>query len=198
MQVQTPYNGQFSIDQLTGCSVQPSGPALVFGSVTGPMPGCTGTTTGTPGIQFTPQGSQPGAGAFKFAQLLTTDTSPYYSSTGNLTCTSSVGLDQQYPYLQQPGVSYVTDAPELPLPPTYTPITRSFNATMYLLWQSGQSGSIPVPLSYQIWQFSGTATQSGSNWNPSGSGGPSGGVVATSNYPTWTVVATRSCQRETF
>jgi hypothetical protein len=197
MSVQSPTNGTLSINTLTGCSQQSGGPYLVYGSVSGPAPGCTGTTTGQAGILFTnPSGTQPsGGGSFSFVQLINSDTRSYSSNAGSLTCSHSAGLDGQYPYAGQASATSATDAPEAPLPSTYTSASRSFNATMYLMWTSSQVNSIPVPLVYQTWQFSGSTTQSNGTWGtPSGSGGPVGGVTATNgSYPTWGNIATETC-----
>lgn len=196
----SPYGGKLAIDTLTGCSSQVGGPYLVYGNVAGPAPGCSGTTTGTPGILFTASGTQPGSGNYSFVQLLTGDTTvDTNSSGGKITCTTSVGIDQAYPYGSHPTPTTANDAPEAPLPSTYVTVTRTFNATMYLLWQSTTTSSIPVPIGYQSWSFSGTGTQSKGKWTPSGSGGPSGsftaatGTQANKGYPSWTGKAIQSC-----
>lgn len=51
--------GSLTIDTLTGCSAMAGGPYLVYGNVTGPAPGCTGTTSSTPGILFYASGERP-------------------------------------------------------------------------------------------------------------------------------------------
>jgi hypothetical protein len=91
----------------------------------------------------------------------------------------------------------------LPLPSTYTTASRSFSATMYLMWQSGSTTftSIPVPIGSVAWQFSGSATepQQNSTWgSPTGSGSAGGFTAATgaANYPTWnglTVPPNQNC-----
>lgn len=195
----SPYNGKFSIDNLTGCTGIAAGPDLVYGNVSGPQPGCPGTTTGTPGILFTASGSQPGSGKYTFVQLITTDTTKYTSGSGTTTCTTTVGIDTSYPYKGQPTSTTATDAPETPLPSSYTTVNRVFNATMYLLWQSTTTGSIPVTIGYQSWSSNGTGTQSGGRWSASGSGAPNGSFTPASStqankgYPVWSGVATRSC-----
>jgi hypothetical protein len=196
----SPYSGKLAIDTLTGCSAQPGGPYLVYGNVSGPAPGCSGKTTGTAGILFTASGTQPGSGKYFFVQLLTTDTTTDTNSSGaKVVCTTTVGIDQSYPYAGQPTSTTATDAPEAPLPSTYVTVNRVFNATMYLMWQSSTANSIPVTIGYQSWQFNGTGTQSGGKWTPSGSGAPIGSFTTASasqankGYPSWTGPATQSC-----
>lgn len=192
--------GALTIDNLTGCSQQSGGPYLVYGNVTGPVPGCTGTTTGTAGISFTPVGTQPAGGSFSFVQLISGDTTTYSGTSGTLTCSYNPGLDTADPYAAaSSGVA--TDAPEAPLLSTYLTASRSFNATMYLMWKPNLANSIRVPLGYQAWQFSGSTAQSGGQWsNPTGGGGPTGGFVVGSpsqgsdGYPTWSSIASRTCQ----
>jgi hypothetical protein len=185
--------GSLTIDNLSGCSGISGGPYLVYGNVSGPAPGCAGTTTGTAGITFSSQGTQPGAGTFFFVQIINSDSRTYTSGSGQVSCSTTVGIDTVYPYPKN-NVGNATDAPEAPLASIYNKATRSFNATMYLLWQSSQTGSIPVPLGYEQWQFSGSTTQSGGTWaTPSGNGGPTGNFTASGSYPTWTGPATESC-----
>ena len=197
-------SGKLTVDNLTGCTAQPGGPYLVYGNVTGPVPECSGTTSGSAGIVFTPSGA-PSAGSYSYVQLLSTDTRVYRTATTTLTCTTTAGIDSSYPYAGiRPGTSppKATDAPEIPLPGTYTTASHTFNATMYLLWKSNTSNSITVPLGYQAWQFSGSTTQSGGRWGtPTGGGDPVGGFVSSSGsqankgYPTWSNKATQNpCQ----
>ena len=86
------------------------------------------------------------------------------------------------------------DAPITPLPSTYTTASRDFAATMYLMWQSNNSGSIPVPMGSVGWGFSGSTTQSApntGNWSaPSGSGSAQQFAAASgiSSFPQWTGV----------
>ena len=198
--------GQLTIDNLTGCSQQPGGPALVYGNISGPTPPCPGSYTGTAGILFTPQGTPPsGGGSFSFVQLIDGDTTTYSGTAGTLTCSFNADLDTGYPYPQN-SAGQATDAPFVPLPSTYTTVSRSFNASMYLLWTpnpasgcpNGSACTVPVPLGYQKWQFSGSTTQSNGSWgSPTGSGGPSGSFVAalgSASSPSWNGVSTRTCQ----
>ena len=71
--------------------------------------------------------------------------------TGGLACTSAPGLDSGYPYGT---TTPETDSPATLLDSTYRTQTRSFNATMYLMWKSSSANSIPVPLGSQTWAFS--------------------------------------------
>lgn len=196
--------GSLTIDNLTGCSQQPAGPYLVYGNISGPAPPCPGQYTGTPGITFTPSGTAPtGGGSFSFVQLINSDTTTYTNASGgHLACTYASGLDTQYPYPQVSGSA--TDAPFAPLPSTYVTASRTFNATMWLMWTpsavpsgcTGTACTIPAPLGYRIWQFSGSTTQSNGTWStPTGSGGTSGSfTIANGAYPTWNDISTRTCQ----
>jgi hypothetical protein len=135
-------------------------------------------------------------------QLIATDTSVYKTATTTLTCTTTPGVDKSYPYKGiRPGTSppKATDAPEIPLPTTYTTATHTWDAKMYLLWKSNTTNSITVPLGLQRWQFNGTTTQAGGKWGtPTGSGGPTNGFVVSAGgqtnkgYPLWTNVATQN------
>ena len=186
-----PTNGQLNTDTLTGCSADPGGQYLVFGNLTGAVPQCSNppSATGTAGIQFTPPTTQSPPGTFFFVQLVDTDTVTYSASGSSRTCTSTPGLDLLYPYQNKRG-QLVNDAPALELLSTSTMESRSFAATMYLMWQSSTSGSIPAPLGYVDWNFSGSASepQLNSTWGPAtGSGSAGSFVTATSPtfYPTW-------------
>jgi hypothetical protein len=188
-----------TVDTLTGCAANPGGQFLVFGNLSGAAPGC-GNPGGTPGISFAPPTTQTPAGSFSFVQLINSDTTTYSRTGATLTCSFSSGLDTQYPYPVN-NVGNATDAPEAPLPSTYTTASRSFSATMYLMWQSGSTtfASIPIPIGSVAWQFSGSATepQQNSTWgSPTGSGSAGNFTAATgtSSIPTWSNIATRTCQ----
>ena len=194
--------GSLTIDNLTGCSQQPAGPYLVYGNLSGPVPGCAGQYTGTPGISFTPSGTQPsGGGSFSFVQLINSDSRQYTTSSGTVSCSSSSGLDTGYPYPLN-NVGNATDAPFIPLPSTYTAASRTFNATMWLMWTpsalpsgcNGAACTIPVPLAYTTWNFSGSTTQSNGTWGtPSGSGSAGSLTPANGTYPKWSNVSTETC-----
>jgi hypothetical protein len=186
--VSLPYSGNFSVFTLTGCPgaspAFPNEPAMVFGYLTaGDTIGCPGASTsyvGTYGISFTPP-SSPGSGQFFFVQLINSDV-----STG---CTHSANLDQQYPYAGEMG-QQVGDAPFAEMT-SGTSWSRSFNATMYLMWQSSTANSIPVPIGSVTWSFSGSATKTGGTWTASGSGSASPFIAAsdTGDFPIWTGVS---------
>lgn len=184
-----------TVDELTGCSAASGGPYLVYGNISGPAPECPGTTTGSPGIQFSPGGTPPGSGIFEFVQLVNSDTTTDTGPTGPCVSQATPGLDGTYPY--QNGSTTPNDAPEAPLPSSDTQVTRAFSATMYLLWQStSTANSVPVPLAYIPWVFNGTATQSSGEWIPSGNGGPTSSYQLPSpsppsyGYPTWSGIVT--------
>ncbi|MFY9852699.1 MAG: hypothetical protein WAK26_02330 [Terracidiphilus sp.] len=172
-----------NIDDLTGCDLDPGGPTLVYGDIQGPTGPCSTPTNlpfGTPGITFYPAGTPPGAGNYLFAQLIGSDVAVDSRSGATTTCTDIPGVDGTYPYQHQINPPSTSDSPETPLPSTYTTVTRNFNATMYLLWQStATANSIPVPLGYIPWTFNGVATNSGTAqapaWTASGAGAPISG-----------------------
>lgn len=183
--VTLPTSGILFVDTFTGCSDAPTGQFLVFGNISGPVPPCPGQYMGQPGINFSPPTTTTPAGTFFFVQLVTYDQVLY----PNLTCNGIGGLDGSYPYQSKMGQP-VNDAPFAPLP--YTSITRTFHATMYLMWQSTASGSFAVPTGYTAWGFSSSTSLTNGVWStPSGSGTAGTFVTAstTSDYPTWTGLA---------
>jgi hypothetical protein len=159
----TPYK-KLTIDQLipcvdgkkpTGAGPFPTSPFLVYGDITGW--GCIALYPGsTFGITFQPSGA-PSGGTYSYMQLINSDT----RTQNTISCTSSQGIDGTYPYNGFiPGTNppQAEDAPGLPLPSGYI-VSRSFNATMFLMWTSNVANSIPVPIGYQTWGFSGSAKQ---------------------------------------
>lgn len=190
-------NGIFSINIFAGCAEQASAANLVFGNLAGSEPPCPPHTfTGTPGIQFVASGTGPGTGNFFFVQLLNSDTRTYVGNSPTKTCTNSQGLDTSYPYPQL-APNNASDAPFTLLPPDRITFSRSFDATMYLMWQSISSTfeSIPVPVVFQRWQFTASTTQSNGVWGtPIGSSGGVGGVTpAAGIYPIWTNLSIATC-----
>jgi hypothetical protein len=179
-------NGNLFVDTLTGCSGVPTEQALVFKNIAGPVPPCAGTYTGQPGIALSPPTTTTPPGTFFFVQLVSEDQVLY----PNLTCNGIPGLDGAYPYQSKMGQP-VNDAPFAPLP--YNSITRTFDATMYLMWQSTISGSFAVPMGYTAWTFSSSTTLTNGVWStPSGSGTTLPFHTAASHwtdYPTWTGLA---------
>jgi hypothetical protein len=158
---------------------------------------------GTFGIVFpAPEGYQNSSGgSFFLVQLIGSDV-----VTGGC-CTQGAGLDTRYPYGSLPS----NDNPNTYLPSNIASATRTFTANSFLMWRSVTTGSIPVPLGYQQWGFSGTATCTGNcgvagNWTAVNAKGTTPGPVGTfvesspsptqtndgnntlvDGYPTWTV-----------
>lgn len=190
--VTLPTNGKLFIDTLTGCNGNPNAPYLVFGNISGPIVGCPGSYTGSPGIAFSPPTTVSPPGTFFFVQLITEDFITYDS----LDCSATPGLDGAFPYQSKTGQS-VNDAPFAPLPSTYSSVTRNFAATMFLMWQSNTQGSIPALMAYVGWSFSSTTNQSGGVWStPSNVGGAGSWVVpySASEYPAWPGLAVPASQ----
>jgi hypothetical protein len=99
------------------------------------------------------------------------------------------GLDSNYPYDSH---NPTRDSPPVVLNPEAEAITRKFHARMYLLWGSGLSNSIPVPLGYVDWHFEGEAVRKDILKNvwvlKKGSGGADDAerpFRATHSYPLW-------------
>ena len=191
--VTLPTNGQLNINNLTDCSGGQPAPSMVFGNISGANPGCT--YSGQAGIIFTPPTTNNPTGTFFFVQLVTGDNITYSRTGATLTCTATntPGLDGRYPY-QGVQAQAVNDAPFNPLPSTYTNSTRQFAATMYLMWQSNTTNSIPVPMGSVAWSFSGETSQPAPNTNswstPTGSGSAQTFVPASgaSSYPQWSAL----------
>lgn len=192
---------QLYIANLSACSTRSAGPYLIY-SLGASGTACSFTVT-TPGITFnSPTGySNASGGTFFLGQLVNNDT-----LTGGGT-TYGPGLDTSWPYASGTPFPH-NDNPNIYLASTYTNLTRSFKANMFLMWQSTTSNSIPIPLGYQTWQFSATASCSGScgsagNWTvSSSSAGLVGNFIASSpsqtsagqnvlqyGFPTWTSVS---------
>lgn len=99
------------------------------------------------------------------------------------------GLDSNYPYDSH---NPTRDSPPVELNPAEEEISRAFHARMYLLWGSGLSNSIPVPLGYVDWHFEGQAVRKDVLKNTwilkKGNGGaddPEHPFRATHTYPQW-------------
>ncbi len=203
----TPFAPAVTIADLTACTdphgyTWPGGPWMYYATgVTGLA--CPGEAHYPAfGINFnTPTGYEnDSGGSYLLVQLISSDT-----ITGESANTFVAGLDTDYPYGSPP----TSDSPKVYLLPTATSVTRNFTANMFLMWQSNTTNAIPVPLGYQTWGFSGTATCSAacgtaSNWTaantPGTTPGPVGDFVPSSasqtemvgnntlvdGYPTWT------------
>lgn len=211
---------EVSIENLNVCddsrTVNGTAPWLGYGNLYYPPRRCTGTFDGTPGIRLRASGGSDGK--YLFAQIINSDSRNYTNSNGGIiSCGPTSGLDKHYPfpgvYQNSPSIAY--DGPQIPLMNNYISASRSFNATMYLLWQPDQlSGtatkSIPVPIGYQIWQFGATAdgVQGRREWRwrdptftPSNAhGGIDGFMHSTSGdpntwdgYPQWDNITSTGC-----
>jgi len=202
----SPFSPSVSIADLDSCTDSNgvfwrAGPYLAYAQNYSGTP-CPGQGfMETFGISFnSPTGYQNTSGGnFVLVQLIGSDV-----VTGGC-CTQPAGLDTKYPY----GLPPSNDNPITYLPPTITNASRTFTANMFLMWQSTTTGSIPVPVGYQNWGFSGTAIckancGSASNWTatntPGTTPGPVGNFVTSDpsqtqtndknnvlvdGYPTW-------------
>ncbi len=135
------------------------------------------------------------SGIFKWGQIRT-DTWVRTSGTTSRMCTApstppptnSTGVDGPFPY--DTGAT-TRDSPFITLLATDTETTRNFSATMYALWDPNLTNSIPVPLGYVQWNFSGDATIVNAQTNQwalkSSSAGPNNVFVPSTSYPQWSV-----------
>jgi hypothetical protein len=198
--VTSPSIGYFNeflahINTLAACDGVGGGTYLVYGNVYGQPNPCP--YNGTPGITFYPYGSPPNTGNMFFVQVVNSNDVKYLiGDVIKIACMDRPGLDGDYPY-QGLNPTSVSDAPPQIIIPTYTTLTRTFSATMYLFWQStSTAGSIPVPLAYIPWTFSADANLVGGTWTAGGGGAPVLNNSGQSNlsdpsqpnygYPTWT------------
>ena len=185
---------------------------LQYGIVTGyddaVCPDLGGEIGNPPGIKFTmPEASS--SGNYSFVQLVKQSTTTYSEGkNGTLSCPTKPGLDgaRGYPYPLLPGTDYTNDSPDVQLETFYSKVSRTFKATMYLMWTSNISGSIPVPISSQSWQFTQASSRNSGYptfqswtqpvWNLIGADGDPVDYVQTApsqppyGYPTWTGLAT--------
>lgn len=178
----TPIAQAVTIANLTICvdpygKTWPGGPWMIYATgVTGPA--CPGEANYSKvGINFNnPTGYiNDSNGVYSLVQLISSDT-----ITGESAGNYSAGLDTDYPYGWPPD----SDSPKVYLRPTATSVTRDFKANMFLMWTSNNVNSIPVPIGYQTWGFSSTATCSiacgaPSSWDvkTKGTPGPVGNFV---------------------
>jgi hypothetical protein len=129
---------------------------------------------------------------FTWVQLINSDAIQLTPSNGNpvLNCVPQTlpiastypALDTEYPYSTS---SSTNDNPAIGLQTTYKEESRTFSATMYLMWSPGLSGSIPVPLGYVAWQFAGDAKFASNQWTLSSSSRSNNGFTASSSYTSW-------------
>lgn len=94
------------------------------------------------------------------------------------------GLDTNYPYDTK---NPTRDSPPVELTGDATEISRKLAARIYLLWTSGKSNSIAVPLGYVAWRLSARAIRRGEKWElREGEVGLDGeGFHASGSYPEW-------------
>jgi hypothetical protein len=165
-----------------------------------------GGSSGIYGIVFTANANQPSndSGSFVWVQIINGDKREVVDEDGSFDCPAQPesGLDNTYPYAS--GTHNATDKPYVPLSPE-AELQRSFQATMYLMWdpalpsgctpatanQQSQCSSIPVPLGSVGWSFSGCAINTlatqgnGTTWSlQCGLAAPS--TAQSSGYPEWT------------
>jgi len=189
----TPPLIDLTIDQLIQC-VQQNGilvrpttnitfaPSVVYGNVTGDNCGFVNMGS-TYGITFTPSGSPP-KGTYTYVQLLDFDdrksVNRVKGSTSGCITEFVPGVDKIYPYK---GIILGTKPPQAEDAPADSlgngeVESGSFIATMFLMWTSKTKNSIPVPIGYQTWGFSGGAHQDASGtWIPTVSGWPPPGTI---------------------
>jgi hypothetical protein len=125
-----------------------------------------------------------GAGAVKMCVNVTVPP----TSTG-------MGLDTAYPFDRGPSTH---DNPSTTLDSSqYKEETRSFSATMFLMWDPALPGgcipsssctSIPVPLGYVSWTWSGDANFNGGQWTLANGNHNIPSFVSSTSYPTWSVL----------
>jgi hypothetical protein len=188
------------------CTADNTAQYMGYGNLTGPGPDCGGPQSGDAGIFFLAAGASPN-GTYQFAQTISNDTRTYTSANGSYTCTTAPGIDTAYPYAGTVSAFDAVDGPEIPLPAVDTNASRTFNATMYLLWTSNapNSNSIPVPIGYQAWQFQASTTNpdapANQEWTVplTQAHGPVGDFISADpsqpfyGYPTWSGRALETC-----
>ncbi len=148
------------VRKLDVCNPVGTEPFLEYGDLSGPAPGC-GPDEGDPGIHLTASGAS--SGSYVFVQIVQADINEYTHATGPSPtyCGVHDGLDGGYPFTAVKGQNHqiAYDGPQMGLFPNDLTGTRNFHASMYLLWQSDEPKSIPVPIGFQDWQFVATAVQ---------------------------------------
>ena len=134
---------------------------------------------------------------FTWVQLILSDSLKVKSRQGGLLCVPKsqpvaefgAGLDSGYPY---DSANPTRDNPPLQVTPDTLEYSRVFHARMYLLWSSGLSNSIPVPLGYVDWSFSGEVLledAASNRWQlksgQAGADNPEQPFVRSHAYPLW-------------
>lgn len=210
-----PYK-QLTIDQLIQCvngktpkSGGVLGPSVVYGKVTGNN--CGEINLGSDyGMTLTPSAA-PSGGKYSYVQLINSDDPMSVDGNTSTGCSSTTpGIDRNYPYqgiILGTNPPQAEDAPGDSLESGYIE-TRTFNATMFLMWTppaAHGAATIPVPIGYQTWGFSGGASQNDKKaWvaTTNGTPGPIGDYTPSNGqtqagppqmqdgYPIWSGVAT--------
>jgi hypothetical protein len=133
------------------------------------------------------------SGIFTWDQIRT-DSWVRTPATGSArTCTApsnpsglSTGQDTSYPYAVG---DQTQDSPYVSLYATDIETSRTFSATMYAMWDPHLPNSIPVPLGYIQWNFSGDATITNAATNQwtlkSSSAGSNKTFTPSSSYLQW-------------
>jgi hypothetical protein len=173
---------------VTGCSQY--GPLGSVAITPGPKLSLGNTSTNI-GIVFNASydASSP-PGTFSFVQLIGNYTTTYsYKSGRSCSYDFGSGLDNSNPYPPDSD-TIADDNPDTTLYANDTEVKANMTATMYLLWTSSVSGSIPVPLGYVDWSWFGDAVrdESTKTWSikpDSGSQGNAGSYQSNSTYPSW-------------
>lgn len=177
-----------TISTLTDCTTGAKVKWLAFGIISG----TTCAPTGTPGITFTGSVKQQpaGGGNLSWVQLVTNNQITVNGTGYNC----GTGLDNFYPL---PPPLPPTDSPSSGLAGTDTEDTRTFSASMYLLWTSSVASSIPVPIGYVSWGYFGDAVQNMTKhtWSLKSSNKTTPVFYSSlpsqpfDGYPTWNTVA---------
>ena len=151
-----------------------------------------GDSSGTPGMSFQASATMPTGtpGTFSWVQVVVsscyTDTPP-----GSPYCLTPNALDSTYPY--DSGAS-AADSPNVGLTSDLSQVSDTDSFDMYLMWNPGTANSIPVPLGFVAWGWSGDATQNQSTgvWSLNSSSIPSHTFTPSQSFPQWTQVDTNS------
>ena len=156
--------------------------------------GMTGSGISFRARYFLPEGV---AKNFIWVQIVQSDAITVNSNGVRLHCVPKTqpisnvgaGLDTTYPYDTH---NPTLDNPRIRLSSETQEYSRVFRARMFLLWTSGLSNSIPVPLGFVDWSFSGEVVLKDAATNTwelkSGRGGPNNSVTPFTRaaiYPFW-------------
>lgn len=168
-----------------------------------------GDDNGHPGIAFTASANLPTVNSGKFewvqlidqAQVIETDGLGFQKTCIDVSGAALGGvLDKTYPYQLPPfprdtGLTE-NDTPQYELPqPPFIEMSYTFNARMFLMWNSTLPASISVPLGFTSWGFfaTGRLDQLTHVWVPSGAEIPVTFQPIT-DYPKWNAVLANEIQ----